>query len=177
MARRRITPVVVSSVPPMTSGDQIGALGEQLGDQVGAIVHGDLRLVVERGGDVRVVGGVVFALDGVGGDVVILHERCGDFVLRGERIRGAENHVRAAVAQRDGQIGGFAGDVQAGGHAHALERLFLDESLANQLQNGHVLIGPFDFALAVLGEADVFDVAAERMRGCHSFPQKSSKFL
>ena len=141
--------------------EQIGALGEELGDQVGAVVHGDLRLVVERGVDVRVVGGVVLTLDGVGGDVVVLDERRGDFILRRERVRSAENHVGAAVTQSDGEIGRFAGDVQTGGNAHALERLLLDETLANQLQNGHVLIGPFDAALALFGERDVFDVAVQ----------------
>ena len=132
-------------------GHQIGALGDQRGHQVGAVVHGDLRLVIERGGEVRVVGGVVLALDGEGGDVVVLHQGGGDFVLRRERIRGAEHDIGAAVAQRDGQVGGLAGDVQAGGNAHALERLLLDESLADQLQNGHLLIGPFDLAFAILG--------------------------
>ena len=82
------------------------------------------------------------------GNAVVLHQAGGHFVLRGERIRGAEHDVGAAVAQRDRQIGGLAGDVQAGGNAHALERLLLDEPLADQLQNGHLLIGPFDLALA-----------------------------
>ena len=144
-------------------GNQFLALGEQRGDQVAAVVHGDLRLVVERGGEVRVIGGVVLTLDGEGGNVVVLHQGGGDFVLRGERIGGAEHHVGAAVAQRDGQVGGFAGDVQAGGNAQALERLLLDEALANQLQNGHLLIGPFDPALAGFGEGEVFYVASERI--------------
>src|SRR5271170_798496 len=99
--------------------DELGMLSEQLSDEVRAVVHGDLRLVVNCGGDVRVVGGVVFTLDGVSGDAVILDERGSDFVLGGKRIRAAENQVRATVTQSDGEIGGFAGDVQAGGHANA----------------------------------------------------------
>ena len=138
---------------------QIGALGQKLRDEIGAIVHGDLRLMIERGVDVRVVGGVVLALDRVSRDVVILHERGGHFVLRRKRIRGAENHVRAAVTQSDGEVGRFAGDVQARRHANALQRLILDELLADQLQNGHVLIGPFDPALALFGKRDIFYVA------------------
>ena len=82
--------MVVSSVPPMTFFTQVGTLGEQLGDEVGAVVHGDLRLVVERCSDVRVIGGVVLTLDGERGDVVVLHERCGNVVLRRKRIRGAQ---------------------------------------------------------------------------------------
>ena len=115
-----MTPVVVSSVPPMTSGDQILALGEQHGDQVGAVVHGDLRLVVEQPLQVRVIGVVVLALDGVTSGCCNPCTRRGDIVLGGERIGGAEHDVGAAVAQRDRQVGGFAGDVQAGRDAHAL---------------------------------------------------------
>ena len=49
MARSRITPVVVSSVPPTHAVQQILALGVQQVDQVGAVVHRDLRLVIGRG--------------------------------------------------------------------------------------------------------------------------------
>ena len=47
MARRRMTPVVVSSVPPNDVGQFGFALGVQDGDEVGAIIHGDLRLVID----------------------------------------------------------------------------------------------------------------------------------
>ena len=151
--------MVVSSVPPMTLLNELGMLGEELSDEVGAVVHGDLRFVVDGRGDVRVVGGVVFAFDGVGGDAVVLDEGGGDFVLRGKRIRAAEDHVRAAVTQSDGEVGGFAGDVQAGGHADAFQGLVLNELLADELQHGHLLIGPFDFAFAFFRESDVFHVA------------------
>src|SRR5579864_1816963 len=43
--------------------ERVAALGMQNADQVGAIVHGDVRLVVESGEDVVVVGVVVLALD------------------------------------------------------------------------------------------------------------------
>src|SRR6185437_2588561 len=114
--------------------------------------------------DVRVIRGIVFALDGERWNGVILREAGGDFVLCGKRIRGAENHIGAAVTQRDGEVGRFAGDVQASGHANALERLFLDETLANELEDGHLLIRPFDFAAALVGQSKVFHVA--RHLGC-----------
>src|ERR1022692_5274061 len=66
--------------------DLVGALGEKLGDQVRAVVHGDLRMVIERRVDVRVVRGVVFALDGVGGDAVVPDAWRRGRNLRGERI-------------------------------------------------------------------------------------------
>ena len=96
-----MTPVVVSSVPPITSVESVGALGVQDRDQVGAVVHGDVRLVVDGGQDVVVVGVVVLALDGEDGNVVVAHQAGGNVILRGERIRGAEHHVGAAIAQAD----------------------------------------------------------------------------
>src|ERR1700733_4914381 len=106
-------------------------LGQELGDQVGAVVHGDLRLVVNGRCDVRVVGGVVFTFDGVGGDSVVFYQRGGYFVLGGERIGAAEDYVCAAVTQGDREVRGLAGDVQTGGHADALQGLVFDELFAD----------------------------------------------
>src|ERR1019366_989856 len=85
-------------------GHQMLVLGQQQRHQVRAVVHGDLRLVVHGGVQMRVVGGVVFTLNRVGGNRVILYERGGNLILRGERIRRAENQIGAAVTQRDGQV-------------------------------------------------------------------------
>ena len=134
-------------------GHELGALGEQLVTRSAPSSMVICGLWSMRRGDVRVVGGVVLALDGVGGDAVVLDQGGGDFVLRGKRIRAAEDHVGAAVTQSDGEVRGFAGDVQASGHADALQRLLLDELLADELQHGHLLIGPFDFAFAFFGES------------------------
>ena len=100
MARRRITPVVVSSVPPMTPSSTSVRLVCSNGDQVGAIVHGHVRLVIERRENVLVVGVVVLALDGVDRNAVIAHQRGGDVILRGKRVGRAQHHVGAAIAQR-----------------------------------------------------------------------------
>ena len=78
---------------------RVVALGVQDGDQVGAVIHGDMRLVVDGREDVAVVGVVVLALDGEDGNVVIAHQAGGDVILRGERIGGAEHDVGAAIAQ------------------------------------------------------------------------------
>ena len=135
------------------------ALGEKLGDEVGAIVHGDLGFVVQRRVDVRVIGGVVLALDGVGRDAELFDESGCGVVLRRKRIRAANHEIGAAVTQRDRQVGRLGGDVETGRHANALERLFLDETLADQLQHGHVLIRPFDLALALFRERKVLHIA------------------
>ena len=69
--------------------EQLAALFVEGGDEVRAVIHRDLRLVSEGGVDVLVVGGVVFAADGVYGDAVHSDERSGCIVLSGERIAGA----------------------------------------------------------------------------------------
>ena len=51
--------------------NEIGALGQEHGDEIRAVVHGELRLVLKRRAQVRIVGVVVLALDGKGGDVVV----------------------------------------------------------------------------------------------------------
>ena len=144
--------------------EDIGALGVQDADEVGAVVHGDLRLVINRGDDVLIVGLVVLALDGEDRDVVVAHEAGGDVILGGERVGGAEHHVGAAVAQADGQVRGFGGDVQAGGDAHALQRLILDEFLANDLQDVHGLVGPLDPLFPQIGEIEILHVAVNLCR-------------
>src|SRR5205085_6347718 len=102
---------------------------------------------------------VVLALDGEHRDVVVTHERGSDIILRGERVGGAERNVGTAIAQRDAEVGGLSRDVQASTDAHALERLRLDEFLANGLQDLHGLVGPLDALLAEVGELDVLYVA------------------
>ena len=78
--------MVVSSVPPMIAGSSSVRLVRDGRHQVGAVVHGHVRLVVERRLDVLVVGVVVLALDGVDGDTVIAYQASGHIVLGGERV-------------------------------------------------------------------------------------------
>jgi hypothetical protein len=77
------------------------ALGMKHGDQVGAIVHGDLRLVIDRCHDVRIIRVVVFASDGENGPAVVADQAGSYIVLRGEWVRCAQGYVGAAVAQGD----------------------------------------------------------------------------
>ena len=139
--------------------ESVGALGVQKADQIGAVVHGDLRLVIDGGEDVVVVGIVVLTLDGEHGNVVVADQRGGDVILRRERIRGAEHDVGSAVAQADGEVRGLGRDVQAGRNADALQRLVLDEFFSDDLQHLHRLVRPLDALLAQIGQFDVLNVA------------------
>jgi hypothetical protein len=92
-ALSRITPVVVSSVPAMISPSCSAPRRVEDADHVGAVVHREVRLVVDGRLDVGVVRVVVLALDREDGHVVLGHERRGDVVLGRERVRGAEDDV------------------------------------------------------------------------------------
>ena len=118
-----MTPVVVSSVAADDVAELLAPGGVEDADHVGAVVHRQLRLVVDRGLDVLVVGVVVLALDREDGDVVLVDERRGDVVLGRERVGRAEHDVRAAGLERAHQVRGLGGHVQAGGDAVAGERL------------------------------------------------------
>jgi hypothetical protein len=83
-------------------------------DHIGAVVHGQLGLVVDRRLDVLVVGVVVLALDREDGDVELLHQRGRDVVLRRERVRGAQHDIRAGLLEGAHEVRRLARDVEAG---------------------------------------------------------------
>src|SRR6266566_518868 len=55
--------------------EQLAPVAHQAGDQVAAVVHGQVRLVVERGLDVVEVGVAILALDRVDADAVVDQRR------------------------------------------------------------------------------------------------------
>ncbi len=75
------------------------------------------------------------------------------------------------------EVGGFGRDVQAGRNADALQRLVLDEVLADDLQNLHRLVGPVNALLAKIGKGKVGDIAGDAS-GCgrHKLLKDSFEF-
>ena len=69
------------------------------------------------------------------------------WVLSG--LEAIRHEVGAAGLEGAGQVGGLGGDVQAGRHAQAGERLLLGEAFADAGQDRHVAVGPEDAFLAV----------------------------
>ena len=117
--------------------ESVFPLGVQHRNQIGAVVHCDMRSVIDGGHNVAVVAFAVFTLDGEHGNVVLAHQTGGHVILRGKRIGGAKHHVGAAIPKCDRQVGSFRRDVQAGGNADSLQRLVLNEFLADDLENFH----------------------------------------
>ena len=160
-----MTPVVVSSVP----GEDLGDLGRTLAveqrHEVAAVVHGDLGVRVGDAVEVRVVGVAVLAASGVHADPVLGDERGGHIVLRRERVRGGQHDLGATGLERPHEVGGLGRDVQARADAQPLERPVALEPLADEAQDGHLALGPFDAADAFGREAEVGDVMGGQGRG------------
>ena len=102
----------------LRAGDDVAELlapgGVKHADHVGAVVHRQLRLVIDRRFDVRVVRVIVLALDREHGDVVLVHERRGHVVLSRKWVGGAEHDIRAAGLQRAGEVRRLGRHVQTG---------------------------------------------------------------
>src|ERR1700733_6003471 len=74
-------------------GQGVLTLSVEDGDQVGAVIHRDVRPVIDGSEDMTVVGVVVLALDGEDGNVVITNQARGHVILGGKRVGGAQHHV------------------------------------------------------------------------------------
>ena len=82
----------------------------------------------------------------------------GGVVLGGKRVGCAERHLGAALLEGAHEVGGFGGDVQAGADAHAFERAFFREALADGCEHGHVAIRPEDTVEPCVREGDIFNI-------------------
>ena len=181
IALRRMTPVVVSSVLPMTfarsdfrssalspsthlrtGGCQVIEAAERdhvdRTHDVGAVVHRDVGPVRDRGADVLVVGVRILALDREDLDAVVRHEVRRDVILRGERVRGAQRDVGAARLERHHEVRGLGGHVQARAHLEPGERLLLREARLHLAEHLHRALGPFGAVASLGGEAQVLHV-------------------
>ncbi len=144
--------------------EQLAAALVDRADEVSAVVHRHLWLMIERRLDVVVVGVVVFALDGVNGDFVVRHQRRRYVILRRQRVGGAQDDVRAAHLQRVHQIRRLGGDVQARRDAHALQRFLFGEALADRPQDRHFMFRPLDPVTTPGRLVEVFDIVFDSHR-------------
>jgi len=135
--------------------------GVEDADHVGAVVHREMRTMVDRGLDVAVVRVVVLTLDREHADAVLLHERGCDVVLRRERVGRAQDDVGAARLERAGKVRRLGRHMQARGDAVAGERLLALEALADRREHRHLPVSPVDPAHALGRERQVFHVVSQ----------------
>ena len=143
----------------------LAAMRVEDADHVGAVVHRQVRAVVDGRLDVAVVGVVVLALDRVDRDAVLLDERRRDIVLRRERVRRAEDDVRAARVERAREVRRLRRHVQAGRDPVPRQRLLALEALADRGEHRHLPVRPGDPPDAFRGERQVLHVVS--LCGCH----------
>ena len=90
------------------------------------------------------VGVAILALLGEDGDALVLHERGGGVILRGEGVRRAQRDGCARVAERDREVRGLGRHMEARADTQTLERLLPRDALADLGQHGHLASGPLD---------------------------------
>src|SRR4030067_2703722 len=98
-----------------------------LGHEIGTVVHGDNRAVIQGGLKMLVVSLVVLTLYGKHRNIIVLYKGCCYGVLGGKRVGGAEYYVSSSGLERPYQVCGLCRDMKAGRHLHPLERLLLCE--------------------------------------------------
>ena len=106
-----------------------------------------------------IVGLIVLALDSIGGNTVDRHQRRRNIVLSAQGVAGTQSDGGTAVPQRHGQVGRLTGHVKAGGDAQTLQRPLLDEPVTDQPQHRHLLGGPLNPKVPLLGQGDVLDIS------------------
>ena len=141
-----------------------GTVGVQRGQEVGAVVEGDLRVA---GGQRRhVAGDRVGALASDRADLDAPgHQRGRHVVLRGQRVGRAQAHAGAAFGQRGDEVRGLGRDVQAGRDTHALQRPLGGEAAADRAQHRHLALRPGDARLPRRREGEVGDVVRREVGG------------
>src|SRR5207237_10494804 len=98
-------------------------------DQVGAVVHRELRTMVQSRFDVLVVGLVILSADRISLHGVVRREGGGNGVIGGQRVGRAQRQIRASGFQREHQVCRLAGDVKARSQTQAFQRLIFREAL------------------------------------------------
>jgi hypothetical protein len=126
--------------------------------QVGAVIHRYPRTTVENGPQMAVINVAIFAMNRVAGNPLMLDQGSSDVILGGKGIGGARHHLGSARFQRAEQIGGLAGDMQAGAQAKTAQRFGFGELLADATQDGHLLVGPQNTAMTRIRQPEVGNV-------------------
>ena len=150
---------LTASNPLSTQDEVAAALLVEYGIPTFAIIHRDLRVEFRGRVEVLEVGLVALAANRERRDAVLVRQCRRDLVLRRQRVRGGQPHVGAAVLERQHQVRGLRGDVQARRDADARKRLGRRKAVANDAHDRHLARCPLDASNAGSRLVRVRDVA------------------
>ena len=98
-------------------------------NQVTAIVHGHVGLVIKDGIDMVIVGLLILAFNGIGRNTVLTDQGGCDIVLCRKRIGGAEHEVGASSFEGNRKVCCLCSNMEAARHAYSLERQIFRKTL------------------------------------------------
>jgi len=142
-----------------------GSFGVEEGDQVAAVVHGDLGMGVGDRVEVGVVRVAILAPAGIARDPELGDQRGRHIVLGRKWVRGRQHDGRAARLERPHEVRGLGRDVEARPDAQAGERSLALEALPDEPKDGHLALGPFDAADPFGRQAEVGHVVRGQRAG------------
>ena len=158
-------------------GEQFAAAGVQHGNQVHAVVHGNVRAHIEYTVHMRVVLFVAFTLNRIDRHFVVRNQSGRNVILRAQRVAGTQGSFGAASDQNAHQVSGFGGDVHGGRNADAFKRLLTAETLFEQIKHRHFFGGPLHTKATFFGQLNIGNVVGQFF-GSHSFsPEQIKKDL
>ncbi len=163
--------------PSDDAADQVLALRVDHRNEIGAVIHGQMRFHVQHGIDVAVIGFRILSLDRIDGDIVVLDKIGRYVILRAQGVRCAESHLGSPCLQGLHEACRLRGDVEACAQPEPLERLFLRETLPDLVQNGHALVGPFHAQFSLLRKLDVPDVVVHSLPFLFPAPSRAPRFI
>ncbi len=152
---------------PQYTGYKILTLLMNGGHQVGPVIEGYLRLMIQRRAYVLIVGFLIFALDGVDRDAES-HQGSGHVVLCAQRVGGAESDIGSSIFKRQRQIGRLGGDMETPRDSYPFQRFFSGESLPDRPNHRHLTGCPVDAHLPLLCQRKVFDIIVKNLT--HTVP-------
>jgi len=153
-----------TSSPTLQNNDDL-TLFDEHGQDVRTVVDNYFGMEVERCAHMSIVGFSRFALNRIYRYSPVGYQRRSHVVLCGEGVRRAQRDVRPARLQRDGEVRGFRGHMEARREALPRERALAREPLPQLPQHGHGALGPFGAPAPFRGETQIFDVVCRAVRG------------
>src|SRR5262249_4883011 len=101
--------------------DEVGTCGMKSRNEITAVIHCHIRLVIKDSINMAIVGWLVLALNGKGGNAIHAHQGSGNLILGRKWVGSAEYEIRSTSLQGNRQIRRLSGNMQAARHTNPFE--------------------------------------------------------